>query len=276
MQLGQELHLRCRNDEAIQINNGQLVYVSGGQNDRPLIMLANNSNITTMATIGFATEDIPAGQLGYVTIYGLVRDVDTSLASPGDTLWLDNVDGMWTTTRPLAPKFNVDGMWTTTRPLAPKFNVVVGICIRAHGTEGVILAKIDIVPRMRGLSDVRITNPQDNDVIQYDSTGGYWFNTTGSGGGSGTSGTSGTSGSSGTSGTGGAFTTQEKDNLELQMAYDASYRYNTKLFTYTGTDLTQIDITDGTNVLFTKVLSYNVQGLLITSVLTRLSDSADF
>ncbi|MFW9872197.1 MAG: hypothetical protein ACFFG0_03770, partial [Candidatus Thorarchaeota archaeon] len=55
---------------------------------------------------------------------------------------------------------------------------------------------------LNDLSDVTISDPQDNEILIYDSTSGLWLNQL-SGGGSGTSGTSGSSGTSGTSGSSG-------------------------------------------------------------------------
>ena len=74
----------------------------------------------------------------------------------------------------------------------------------------------------------------------------------------------------------GAFTTIEKSNLELEMEFKAAQLTNFKEFTYTGKNLTAIDIyTDNTKTtkLFNKVLSYTGTNLTQT-ILTRVSDSA--
>ena len=81
--------------------------------------------------------------------------------------------------------------------------------IMEEGQEGIevnngsILVGVQHSGMMNDLSDVVIENPQEGEILIYDSTGGYWYNTVNAGGSgtSGTSGTTGTSGSSGSSGT---------------------------------------------------------------------------
>jgi len=108
---------------------------------------------------------------------------------------------------------------------------------------------------------------RDNKIIPDISDG-----TSGSSGSSGTSGIAGTGGTSGTSGTGGVYTTQEKDNIELRTSYEAAVKYNDKTLTYIGGQLTQVNVYDGTTLLFIKVLTYDVQDRLDTVVITRQSD----
>ncbi len=100
---------------------------------------------------------------------------------------------------------------------------------------------------------------------------------------SGTSGTSGSSGSSGSSGTGGAFISDEKLALELEMAFKSSSPTIQKQLGYDTTtgNLTLITIyaydtttASVTIVLFTKVLEYNSEGTLIKITITRIFDSA--
>jgi hypothetical protein len=150
LQVGQEVILRAKNTSGSTMPNGTVVYISGGTGSQAIISLADPDSITTMGAIGITTEAIANNSFGYVTSYGLVRDVNTTGMSAGTTLWLDD-----------------DGGYTTTRPTAPKFNVVVGVVIREHATEGVIFTSIDIVPRLQGLSDVNITSIADGNLMQY-------------------------------------------------------------------------------------------------------------
>jgi hypothetical protein len=75
---------------------------------------------------------------------------------------------------------------------------------------------------------------------------------------------------------GGVFTASEKSNLELEMEFKAAQLTTFKELSYTGKNLTGIDIyVDITKVvqLFSKVLSYTGKNLTQT-VLTRVSDAA--
>lgn len=153
LQIGQETLIRAINNQGAQINNGDIVRISGGTGNFPDIQLADKSSIATAGSIGFATENILDGQKGYVTNFGLVRDVNTSGMAAGSLLWLGD-----------------DGAYTTTVPTAPDIKVVVGVVIREHATEGIVFAAIQITPRLRGLSDVYSpSTPSDNDFVYWDS-----------------------------------------------------------------------------------------------------------
>lgn len=152
LQIGEEMLIRAKNDEGVQINNGQLVRISSGLGSVPLIKLADKSAIWSAGVIGIATEDILDGQLGFVTTEGLVRDVNTSGLGVGSVLYLGD-----------------DGNYTTTITEAPDIKVIVGIVIRDHATEGVIYSTTTLVPRLSGLSDV-YGNPDANYHIQWDNS----------------------------------------------------------------------------------------------------------
>ncbi|NIP50491.1 MAG: hypothetical protein GWN13_00675, partial [Phycisphaerae bacterium] len=128
LQDGQELLAPRAQATGSNINNGDLVYVSGATGAVPEMALAKADAIgTSKGTIAMATEDIAQNQQGYYTAFGLVRGVNTSAYSPGDQLWLSATTA---------------GGYTGTEPTRPNFSVKVGIVIRAHATEGVIFVNI--------------------------------------------------------------------------------------------------------------------------------------
>jgi hypothetical protein len=131
LQVGQEGHLsdRPKNDEGVQINDGQVVYLSGAAGAVPFVKLANAANYDTACkTIAVATENIPNNQRGYYTTRGVVRNIDTSAFNDGDELWLAATPG---------------GL-TTTRPTAPNCSVRMGYVLRSNANEGSILVAIEI------------------------------------------------------------------------------------------------------------------------------------
>lgn len=140
LQLGQELQFRAKCDEAGGITNGQVVYVSDATGGNPLIKPATAATYAIASRIfGMATEPIAYNHFGYVTFFGLVRDIDTSALAEGDPVYL------------LA-----DGSLSNTAPATPTPQVFVGITLRSHATEGVM----GVNPR---------TNPTAAGII-YDNT----------------------------------------------------------------------------------------------------------
>ena len=153
LQVGQEILVRVRNQEAVQINDGQAVYACPCVTPDIGVKLADNSSIITMAVLGVATEDIPAGQFGYITTNGLVRGLNTSAYDEGDTLWL-----------------GTEGNWSNVRPTAPAFSVIIGFVGNKHASIGSIYVRPDIVPRLIGLSDVLESSPANGEIPIYNTT----------------------------------------------------------------------------------------------------------
>lgn len=128
LQIGQEVLVRAKNTSGSQIDNGSVVYVTGATGSRPTIGLADADDfLKSVTTFAIATEDIPNNQFGYVTNFGIVRDVDTSAFSDGDLIYLSNVAGEF----------------TDTPPDPPAFTVGVGIVLLSHASEGIIGVRIE-------------------------------------------------------------------------------------------------------------------------------------
>lgn len=99
--IGQEFHIKVRNNTGVTITNGSVVYLSGAVGQRPTIALAQADNYSTASVIGVATHDIGNNSNGYVTIAGIVRGLNTSAYSDGQDLYLDTTTpGTYTTTKP--------------------------------------------------------------------------------------------------------------------------------------------------------------------------------
>lgn len=129
LQVGQENIARVRNRTGITIPNGTVVYISGATGHTPEISPASASDfIQSTRTIAMATEDIPNNNSGYVTTFGIVRDVNTSAIIEGAIIYLGEVAGTY----------------TPTPPAYPANKVCVGICIYQHAIEG----KIFFFPKM--------------------------------------------------------------------------------------------------------------------------------
>ena len=100
LNVGQEILLYVHNLTGAQVNNGDVVYISGTAHGKhPQISLAKADVSSTAQPTGVATMDIPDGAHGWVTRYGMVRDLDTSAYTAGDVLYLSkDSDGKLTNT----------------------------------------------------------------------------------------------------------------------------------------------------------------------------------
>lgn len=162
LQIGQEQVLRVKNTTGSQVNNGQVVYTNGATGSRPTIALAQADTLATAdQTIGVLTEDILNNQSGYITTFGLVRDINTTGISEGDALYLSA---------------DTAGAFTPTKPAPPNHAVRVGYCLREHANQGIILVEIEIGEQFSELHDTNFTSLTNNDVAVYSSSTTVWEN----------------------------------------------------------------------------------------------------
>jgi hypothetical protein len=168
LQLGQEIVVLVFNASGATLTDGQVVYVTGAQGQRPSVTLAvNSSEANSAKTIGVVTEPIAAGATGFITIQGIVHDLNTSAYAEGTALWLSSTPGAY----------------TGTKPTAPAHTVAVGWVLRSHAVSGSIFVNIQNGYELDELHNVLLTAPSDGQVLTYQASTGLWINTTLSGGG---------------------------------------------------------------------------------------------
>lgn len=158
LQIGQETVIRTRNQSGATIPNGAVVRIVGASGNKPLLALADASSTSTADVLGVATEEILNNANGFVTVSGLVRDVNTSGMTAGDLICLSEIAGEF----------------TTTRPTPPAISVAIGHVIAVHATMGVIHAAIAQHITLAGrISDVLIAGPTTGDLLQW-GAGSVW------------------------------------------------------------------------------------------------------
>ena len=158
LQLGQEMLIRCRNTTGVTIVNGSVVEIIGASGNRPLIGLADASDLTKISVIGMATEDIGHNSNGFVNTKGYVRDVNTNGMVVGEPVWLS-------ATTP--------GAYTQTRPTAPDFSYAVGIVIVAGVGNGIVYNGPIPSWRMMDSSDVLFdASPSDGEYLAFNNSTG--------------------------------------------------------------------------------------------------------
>lgn len=191
LQIGQEFVQRVINQTTSTLPAGAAVFVSSSYAGRVSVELALADTETTSATtLGVLTESIAPGELGYVTLNGLVRGIDTSGLNEGGIVYLS----------PVTP-----GGLTTEFPPAPNHAVRIGICL-SQGSPGEIYVNIQNYLELSELSDVRIDGPAAGQTLMFDEPAGYWKNQSlpSMTGATGAQGPAGPTGSTGTVGPGGA------------------------------------------------------------------------
>jgi hypothetical protein len=169
LQIGQEIHLRVLNDTGAQIDDGEVVYVSGASGVRPEVTLADASTtVGSTGVIGIATQNILHTAEGYVTTQGLVRGLDTT--GPGAEVWAAG--------DPIYLSATVPGGMTNVEVVSPNHLVKIGWVLSTDAVNGVLLISIDPGAHFADLHDVLITTPSDKQVLAYTAATGLWENET--------------------------------------------------------------------------------------------------
>ena len=139
--LGREVLLRVYNNSGSTIGNGAAVYLTGSSADGlPTVGLADASDPTKIQNVvGVVTHDIENSSAGYVTSFGNVGGLDTTVFSAGDDLYVS----------PTTP-----GELTATAPKYPNFAVLIGYVTVDDDTEGTIFVR----PQPEILEELRIND----------------------------------------------------------------------------------------------------------------------
>jgi hypothetical protein len=158
------LEVYVRNQTGSTLAAGTIVYINGATGNRPTVTPAQaNNDANSAQTFGFTKTSIANNGFGFVIVRGELENIDTSALTEGVQLYLS----------PTTP-----GTWTTTKPSAPQHLVYVGICVRAHPTQGVILVAVQNGYELEELHDVAIGTLANNDLLAYESSTDLWKNKT--------------------------------------------------------------------------------------------------
>lgn len=134
-QIGQELYARVQNVTGSTIPNGTVVGFSGVGSAGALQVapyLADGST-PSLYVLGVMTHDLPdTGELGYCTVFGYVRDFDTT-GTPVGEVW--NVGDI------LYASPTVTGSYTKVKPTAPDNVIPVAAVLVVDATQGSIFVR---------------------------------------------------------------------------------------------------------------------------------------
>jgi len=136
LQIGQEEVVRVVNKTGVNLTEAgyEVVRLDGAQGNRIKVALAKgDGDANSLDTLGLVTENIAINQEGFVTSYGLVRNIDTRGVLQGET-WIDG-DALY-----LSP--TIFGGITNIPPVAPSHSVRLGY-VAQSSPNGSIFVKVD-------------------------------------------------------------------------------------------------------------------------------------
>ena len=88
--IGQESLIRIYNNLGVQINNGQALHITGATSGSPTVSLAvgTGGDAVQFQISGIATHDIPNSSYGFMTVFGVVRDINLTGFTVGEQVYL--------------------------------------------------------------------------------------------------------------------------------------------------------------------------------------------
>lgn len=144
LQVGLEQYIRVHNHTANTLTNGTVVQFAGVENTNEVAMpicdkYLANAVAVPLLLIGVLTDDITPNGIGRATTFGYVRDLNTTGADVGET-WLQG-DLLWG--HPTQA-----GKMTKVRPTAPNVATSIAAVVKVGTTDGQLLVRPTIFPRL--------------------------------------------------------------------------------------------------------------------------------
>lgn len=131
LQVGQEEYSRATNRTGATITNGSFVGLSGVGGGGPVgcePYIADGSS-PSLYVLGVATQDIQPGAVGFITVRGLVHDINTTGTPYGE---------VWAVGDILYSSPTVAGRLTKVKPTAPNLVIPVALVLFVNATTGII------------------------------------------------------------------------------------------------------------------------------------------
>jgi hypothetical protein len=151
---------RVRNSTGSTMPKGTAVYLNGVSGNTPLVERALATGDRTSAfTIGMTAEDIANNATGWVTSFGLIRGVNTSSFTSGDTLYLSGATA---------------GYYTNVPTKAPIHYVRVGTVTKASA-DGEIIVNVINGYELDEIHNVIIASLASGQILQSGASS-YWYN----------------------------------------------------------------------------------------------------
>ena len=149
-----------RNATGATLTKGTAVYINGATGQNPTVIKAQaNNDANSAQTLGLMTADLANNSNGYVTIIGLITNINTSAFTDGEQLYLSPTTA---------------GALTATKPYAPSHLVYVAIVEHAHPTQGKLFVKVQNGYEMDELHNVSAQSPSNGQTLIYNTSTSLW------------------------------------------------------------------------------------------------------
>ena len=151
---------QVRNTTGSTLTKGTAVYISGATGQIPTVSKAlATSDATSAQTLGLMTADLANNTNGYVTVIGLITNIDTSAYTDGAQLYLSGATA---------------GTLTATKPYAPTHLVYMAVVEHAHPTQGKLFVKVQNGYELDEIHNVSAQSPSNGQTIIYNETTSLW------------------------------------------------------------------------------------------------------
>ena len=134
-QVGMETYARVENNTGVDILNGTVVWFAGvgPTNVLSVVPYLADGTSPSLYVLGVLTHDLPdSGSVGYCTVWGHVRGLDTTGTPVGETWSVGNI---------LYASPTMAGAFTNVKPTAPNNVVPVAAVLAVDATEGEIFVR---------------------------------------------------------------------------------------------------------------------------------------
>lgn len=151
---------QVRNTTGATLTKGTAVYISGATGQIPTVSKAlATSDATSAQTLGLITADLANNSNGFVTIIGLIANLNTSAYTDGAQLYLSPITA---------------GDLTATKPYAPQHLVYMAVVAHAHPTQGKLLVKVQNGYELDEIHNVSAQSPTTGQTIVWNSATSLW------------------------------------------------------------------------------------------------------
>ena len=151
---------QIRNSTGATLTKGTAVYISGATGQIPTVTKAMaDVDATSAQTLGLITADIANNAVGYVTIIGLIENVNTFGYTDGQQLYLSPTSA---------------GNLTSTKPYGGDHLVYVAVVEYAHPTQGKLFVKVQNGYEMDELHNVSAQTPTNGEMLMYSTSTSLW------------------------------------------------------------------------------------------------------
>lgn len=151
---------RVLNSTGSTMPKGTVVYINGVSGNDPTVARAiATKDMSSAFTLGMTSENIAAGQKGWVTTFGEIAGLNLSAYTGGDTLYLSGVSA---------------GLFTNVPQLAPYHYVRVGTVVKAT-PDGSLVVNVINGYELDEIHNVAISSLASGQILQSGASN-LWYN----------------------------------------------------------------------------------------------------